>query len=292
VPRVKDVPLSQELQAAARREVAAALASHNPMVRTNAIEAITMSPGDEGGSQILLFLDDPAPVVRFAALVAAGRLRLPDAKAKAEQLANDSNKNVQVAARFALHRLGDYSRSHDLEKTSQDGQPQVRANTAMVLGLLEENTGLRVLRGMAGDKNPAVRLQVAEARWRLGDEAALETLVSGTISAYPDDQMLCLMALASTHNTRVREHVRGALVTDYQEVNLVAARAMGMLSSDEGYGVAINGARSKDPAHRQLAALAFGAIARRDAQDILAKLLQDHDETVRLAAAVAILQLN
>jgi HEAT repeat protein len=76
------------------------------------------------------------------------------------------------------------------------------------------------------------------------------------------------------------------------EVALVAARAMGMLGSDEGYGIALQGAKSQDPQQRFLAALALGAIGRTDAQEPLRGLLTAQEPNVRLAAATAILQLN
>ena len=69
----------------------------------------------------------------------------------------------------------------------------------------------------------------------------------------------------------------------------MAARAMGMLGSDEGYVIAQKGAGSSDANQRVLAALALGAIARSDTQDILRKLLADGDANVRIAAATAIL---
>jgi HEAT repeat protein len=104
--------------------------------------------------------------------------------------------------------------------------------------------------------------------------------------------MVALLALARPKDHRAEQNFRGALTSDYVEVALVAARCMGMLGSDEGYGVALQGARSADPRQRLLAALAFGAIARTDAQEPLKKLLEDSDPDVRVAAANAILQLK
>ena len=67
---------------------------------------------------------------------------------------------------------------------------------------------------------------------------------------------------------------------------------MGMLGSDEGYVVAMKALKSTDPRQRLLAALALGAIGRADAQDELAPLLKDADQTVRIGAATALLQLK
>jgi HEAT repeat protein len=133
--------------------------------------------------------------------------------------------------------------------------------------------------------------------WRLGDEQGLAALVAGSVSKYPDDQVLCILALAAPRDTRVIEHIRGKLSDEpqnrgYVEIALAAARAMGELGSDEGYAVAARGARTVDPRQKTLAALAFGAIGRTDAQPYLAPLLRDPDPSVRLAAATAILELG
>jgi HEAT repeat protein len=101
------------------------------------------------------------------------------------------------------------------------------------------------------------------------------------------------LALAEPRDTRVLGNVESQLANDdYPEVGLVAARAAGMLGSDDGYGVALKGAKSVDPRQRFLAAMAFGDIGRADAQPILAKLLEDTDPDVRLASAEALLLIG
>jgi HEAT repeat protein len=133
---------------------------------------------------------------------------------------------------------------------------------------------------------------VAEAMWRLGDEKGMETLVAAIVSQSPDDQIIATQGLSATNDKRMAPYFRGKLTTVYDEVNLAAARALGMVGSDEGYGVAQKGAKSSDPRHRHLAALAFGAIGRPDAQGLLSDLLSDSEPSVRLAAAMSILQLR
>jgi HEAT repeat protein len=302
VPERRDVPLDPQLVAAARQELERAATSDAPDLRTNAIEAASrvlqanpagLGDRDRAVQWILAGLVDPAPRVRFVAAVAVGELRLEPARDEVLGLVDDADPSVGVAARFALHRLGDTSRSHELEETAVAPDPQVRGDTAMVLGLLvDEPSAVNVLRPMRADASPAVRLQAHESLWRLGDEGGLRSMIAGSVSGYPDDQMVSLLGLAAPRDRRVIEHVRAALTGDYLEVNLVAARAMGMLGSDEGYGVALRGADSRDPRQRLLAALAFGAIGRTDAQDELRDLLRDADPNVRLAAATAILQLK
>ena len=291
-PPRRDVPLDPALAAAARRQVDAALRHSDPIVRTQALETLRYSPGPDAERQVIAALADPQPGVRFAAAMMAGELRVAQARPALVRLAEDPDSVVAVAARFGLHKLGDHRLTHDLERFAVSDDPRVRRNVALVLGLLGERSALKILRVMRVDLDPLVRQQAIEAMWRLGDEDALKALVALTVSGYLDDQIIGLLALAAPGQQRVREHVRALLTTDYPQVNLVAARAMGMLGSDEGYRIAQDGAASRDPQQRFLGALALGAIGRSDAQDELRKLLGDAEPNVQLAAASAILQLQ
>jgi HEAT repeat protein len=230
--------------------------------------------------------------------MASGRLLIRDAyPTLGQMLTTDTDPNVGVGVRFALHKLGDTRRSHDFEAFARHPDRFVRGNTALALGLLGEPSAMRVLKGMRSDREASVRLQVAEAMWRLGSEEGLNSLAVSSISGYAEDQIVSIIALAEPGDTRVIPHIRGKLASDPgrhdpPEIGLVAARAMGMLGSDEGYAVAQNGANSVDPRLKSLAALALGAIRRSDAQPILAPMLKDPNQPVRLAAATAILELK
>lgn len=291
-PRYVPVAIDPALRAEARRELLAQSNASDPFLRCNAIEALAeVDPADAAGP-ILNGLKDPEPSVRFASAMAAGRIKLNEAQETLRAMANDNDLRVQAGVRYALHRMGDKRLSHDLERLAGVPDPHVRATVAMVLGLLGEPSAEKMLTTMASDRAPAVRIQVAEALWRLGDDAALDDLVAFSISAYPDDQIIAVQALAETGDQRVRGQVRGELTAEYEEVSLAAARAMGMLGSDEGWEVAVPAAQSKDPRQRSLAALAMGAIGRSDLQRNLSGLLHDPDGAVRVAAATAILQLR
>jgi HEAT repeat protein len=248
--------------------------------------------GADATPTILKGLTDNSGLVRFAACLAAGELRLAQAKDALLVCSDDANPSVRIGAKFALHRIGDTRQSKDFERTAHDVSPRVRGDTALVLGLLGEPTAVNVLKPMLVDPSPAVRLQAAESLWRLGDQRGLESLVSASLSKFPDDQMLAILALAEPRDQRVLGHIQGQLTNDYEEVTLMAARAAGMLGSDDGYGVALKGARSGDPRQRMLAALAMGAIGRSDSQSSLSVLLKDTNQDVRIAAATAILQLK
>jgi len=198
-PPRRSVPLDPSLAASARQEITSAFASNDPIVRAHALEAIKDSAGGaEMAASVLTGLTDREPVVRFAATMAAGEMRLEKAKPQLTPLADDQDASVRIGARFALHRLGDTSLSHDLEQTSRSPVDRTRADTALVLGLLGEPSAARILEPMLMDRNPTVRLQAAEALWRLGSGAGLDTLLGATVSRFPDDQMVALLALAAS----------------------------------------------------------------------------------------------
>ena len=292
VPPRADVPADQNLRSLAWQELSTAKGSNNPLIRAHALEGMKDSVGASAADAIVSGLSDDAGVVRFAAAMASGELKLPAARPVLLTMVDDVDASVRVGVRFALHRLGDKSRSHDLEVYAKDPSPRTRGDVALVLGLLGEPSATNVLIPMLADNNAAVRLQVSEALWRLGHESGLERLVSYSVSGHPDDQMIALLALAGRRDRRVLGHINGNLTSDYEEVSLIAARAAGMLGSDAGYGVALKGVQSRDPRQRMLAALAFGAIGRTDAQEQLGKLLKDPDADVRIGAATALLQMR
>jgi len=290
-PRVP-TPLDPMLKSKAEAEIASAARSTDPVTRANAMEAAQLTLGPGASDIVLSGLNDRAPLVRFAAAMSAGTLRLETARSRLTQLVHDPDLNVQIGALYGLHRLGDTSRSHRLEQLAIHPDRRIRANTAIALGLLGEKSATRVLRVLLADSEPSVCLQAAEALWRLRDEDGKQSLIAATVSQAPDDNIVGLIGLAAARDIDLRPYFLGKLTTQYDEVNLAAARALGMIGLDEGYGVALAGAKSNDARQRHMAAMALGAIARSDAQSTLAGLLSDGEEEVRLAAAVAVLQLR
>lgn len=292
-PPARNVPLDPALKARALTTLNEFSKSPEVVLRAHAVEALGRSMKAGAKDAILAAAQDAEPRVRFAALMAAGEIRLPEIHDVALKAVKDVDVNVRIAARFALHMTGDTSYSHDFEDLSRNLEPEVRGGTALALGLMHEPSASKVLTPMLVDRDPLVRYQAAESLWRLDENHdALNMLVAGTLSTYPDDQMQCLLALAAPGRRAIIGHVRNGLTTDYEQVNLVAARAMGQLGSDEGYGLAMKAVSSDDKGIRLLSALAFGAIGRADSQKYLETLLADTDASVRLAAAEAILDLQ
>src|SRR5690606_9858929 len=110
----------------------------------------------------------------------------------------------------------------------------------------ENPSALKILQALESDPDGTVRLQVVEAEYKLGDDRAKESLAAAIVSRYADDQIFALLAFGSRPGTGVMPILRGKLTSDYDEVSLTAARALGMQGSDLGMGVALQGAETKD----------------------------------------------
>jgi HEAT repeat protein len=290
-PPRKNLPIDPGLQSQARHELDEALHSNNPILRANAVEAAQRALGAGAANQIIEALEDLDPMVRFSAAMAAGEAQVAAAEPVLLEMTGDADRNVRVAVRFALHKLGNTTFTHDLETYARDPDATVRANTALALGLMGEPSGVKWLLPMRNDRSPTVRLQAAASLWRLGDREGLEDLVAASVSNYASDQITALTEMASPRNTDVIGHISGKLMSDYDEISLAAARAMGMLGSDAGYTIAEKNIKSIDPRKRAMAAQTFGEIGRTDAQPLLAPLLRDPEPSVRLVGAEALLQI-
>lgn len=287
------VPIDPTLQQKALNQITLAFGSSDPVVRAQALEAMSRTRDPSAAERAQRALADKEWIVRFAGAMCAGDLKLKSLYRPLVAVAYDSNPNVRVAVRYALHQLGDRSLSKDLEALSQNGDSRVRGNVAIVLGLMQEPTATRVLRPMITDPELDVRMQAAEALWRLGDEEGKKILIAGTVSGYVDDQIFAILGLVGPRDQRVKPYVMAKFANDHDkaqfaELQLVAARALGMLGDDSGYGLAIRSCTNPDPRRRSLAALALGDIGRPDAQDALSKLLEDDSPQVRLSAATAL----
>src|SRR5690606_40982768 len=89
--------------------------SNDPIIRAHAVESVKRIGGEGSDEIILAALNDEAGIVRFAGAMAAGERRIEAAHDRLLEMVDDPSVSVQVAVRFALHRLGDYPRSHALE---------------------------------------------------------------------------------------------------------------------------------------------------------------------------------
>ena len=296
-----------DLQVKAGRRLQRGLTSPDELVRAHALEVIGDFPPADPGPLVLPLLVDSSLLVRKAAAMTAGRLKLAAAHDRLLAMAVDVPKvdpldpnqpmyaeQTRMAAIFALHQLGDTRYSHHFEQSAIDPRPQVRGDTALIFELIGDTSAKPQLTQMLKhDHAQNVRLQAAEALWKMGDEAGENFLIASTLSGFASDNMIALLALAGPRDRRVLGHVQGFIgYADYPQVALAASRAAGQLRCDWGVGVAESAAEKGDPMQKGMAALALGDIGRTDTQPTLAKLLDDDNPDVRVAAAAALIELG
>ncbi len=282
-----------------------------PVVRCQAVEAMRLGAPETGLPWIRAALRDESAIVRFAACVALGELRDADSQTRIRGLLSDPNPSVQVAAIFALHRLGDPSQTHRLADTLLYGRDAAaRRNAAMVLGKLGEPGAVQILARVMNNRDEGLRLQALESMAQLGSREAMQELQFIAHSGLGAMEVLAITALGSTEDGRFIKMYRYKLQTaTHIETKLAAARALGRLGSSEGLSVAMKnlkfnapqrgGAAAKDDSPvaqivrtRTMAALALGAIGDLSALPALVAAMDDpYDPRVELAVALATLQI-
>lgn len=281
---------------------------HSAVVRAEAVEALEMGASRETLPWIRAALIDPHPVVRFAACVAVGRVRDKVSLRAVRNNAEDENCSVRAAAMFALHRLGDESRSGQLPSYLLGGDDiTCRRNAALVLGLLDEPSAIKALARAMKDTDFGVRHHALEAMARLGNSEARHELAFLTASGVGSDEVFAIGALAVTRDQTYADTFRYKLATAaHLETRLAAARGLGTLGIPEGFSVAMEALQgepvirqdSNDPASqqtlrvRQMAIAALGTIGQAEALPALGKILdEDLDPRVQVSAARAILEI-
>lgn len=281
---------------------------HNPVVRIEAVEALESGRGEQGLPWIRSGLQDEHPGVRFAACVAAGRLGDAVSRQRLRELVEDEDASVQVAALFALHRLGHAEQTGRMPTyLLRSEEVTVRRNAALLIGMLDEPSAIKVLaRGMR-DADAGVRHHALEGMAGLGNHEARQELTFMANAGVGSEEVFAITALAQTADVLYLDTFRYKLATaTHLETRLSAARGLGLLGSDEGFDVALRALSVNRPLHadpddpaadqilrvRQMAAAALGAIGSPDALSALARQLEtDPDPRVQVSAARAILEI-
>jgi HEAT repeat protein len=282
----------------------------NAEARANCLEALQVSRDPRVVDMIDRGLHDREWVVRFAAAMAAGERRAGEVKPVLNTMVvHDPNLNVKVGCIYALWRLGDESHVSELGRTIADSDPGVRANTALVLGKMGESS-IVLLDRYRNDPDIRVRFAITAALARLGNPSAMNVIVSESVNKYAEDQFNAMEVCADLPAT-LPEGIRSSpllaglgdgtvprgssrdaeyLTTARQ---LIAARSLAKMryNNELAAKVAIDNQENPDPRLRALAALALGEMLSSHDAPTMDRMLKDTDETVRRAAAAAVVNI-
>jgi len=298
-----------ELKQRALNSLKAAIQNReNPVVRLAAIEALQSNDSPEMLPWIRTSLLDEIAAVRFAACVTLGVLRDSNAEAALRTRLKDDDPGVQVAAIFALHKLGHTDQTARMPEYLLDHTDvTVRRNAALVMGMMDEPGVVKTLARAMKDRDPGVRHHALEAMARLGNRDAAKELAFMTNAGVGSEEVFAVNALAGTRDRIYTDTFRYKLANGpHLETRLAAARGLGLLGDDSGFTEAMRSLGRDRPATndvndppadqilriRQLAAGAVGAIGRADALPALAPMLADPtDPRLQVSAARAVLDI-
>lgn len=291
-----------EVRDQAVRQVLDAARSDDAALRANAIEAVQALPR-RARPVAQLGVEDENPAVRFSALVTIGKLSLEGLGEASRRIARDTNEHpsVRAAALYAARRCGEDVDISPMAELLASPEPTVRANAAMLLGMLGDVSAVEMLEELAARPMPRarveraalVRLQIAEALVRLGEEDALDAIRAGAYSAHGEVRVLAVQTLGKLNDRRMEAAYAQIVEGDNPiELRLAAAEALVRIDGEAELDVMEEGAAWDNPAIRTQAAFTLGLVAHPQAASRLRQLLEDEQERpqVRLAAATAILR--
>ncbi len=303
------------LRASMLRERALALLeeasrAEDPQLRSNAMEFANLAAIRLSGS-LAAGLSDPSPAVRASALVTIGRSRLEDLVDKIPPLVEDSSPFVRASAVFALARLGratDRSMSRLADLLFTDPSPRVRAHVAVLLGEIGDPSAVQMLREAAAADIPRasaieiqlLRLQIAEALIKLGQERELPTIRAALYAARPEDLEASALAVQIIGQLRDKGSVDYLVWLSSQrdergnplpaEIRLAIASTLAQLGLPRGDFIADEFAQAEQPPIRAQAADVYGRLGMGRNLAKLERLMDDPSPLVRLYAAAGVLR--
>lgn len=283
-----------------------------PEVRANAVEGLTVTPS-RLKPLLPTVLQDENVGVRAVAAMAVGKGRMTAALPHVRPLAYDRSPLVKAAAVYALRRCGEMGPDADptpIGALLWDESPRTRAHAAYLLGELRDPSARPMLAEALRVKMPRalpaeiriLELQIAEARVKLGDEAALHPIRAALYPSRPDDLEATALAAQIIGEVNDRRSIDQLVYLTARldetgrpmppEVRLAAAASLAKLGLPRGSFLAEEFLRDPKPGLRAQAALLLGVIGHRDGLKWLQPMLDDPEPRVRVAAAAAILRIT
>lgn len=284
------------------KAVVEAFQSDRAEFRAHALEAIQYAP-DRALPLVHLGLNDESAGVRFMSVYLIGKLEMNAMLPAVKDLIHDPRPDVQAAVIYAFTKCG---KKNDrlisrLANLIFHESPGVRANTVMLMGDLNDDTAMPMLRRAgvkpSGDMNPPIRwallrLQAAEALAKLGDSRGLDSVRSSAYSGFDEVRILAVQTLGKLGDQSFWANLNNFLVENPVEFRLAAAEALARLGRERGGMMTVMGesATHELATVRSQAALALGRYDRDLARGYLVQLLDDPDPMVRLSAAAGVLE--
>jgi HEAT repeat protein len=282
--------------------IAAGMRSTDERIRSNAVEAVSVSGDSKLVGEAAALLIDPSAIVKFSAAVVIGDMNQAQYKEKLVELTKDKDLNVMLAGNYALCKMGDETCFKKITEIAENSKDQtVRANAAMLLGKLGKKESLPLLYRIkdSEDSTNAAAFNATEAIAKMGDEKIYKKIWAMLISVFADDRYMGAQAMAAFGGTRGAGALASLLDDDVNEVRLAAAGQLGTLDDKSGSGTIKQYLSGPVPEPKEvadrcnvLAAIAIGQIKDENLAIYLPKMLKNSNPYVQLAASKSLLMLN
>ncbi|MFK7960641.1 MAG: HEAT repeat domain-containing protein [Phycisphaerales bacterium] len=307
-------PLSGVEQSELRRTavdlLTRAASSNHALLRANAIESLEPVP-EALMPAVRLGLGDENRGVRFIATMMVGRKKMTSFAPLVEPLLDDPSGSVRAAAIYALIQCDRPVDRSPLASLVTSEDLEVRANSAMILGLIGDPSAVPLLRAAMKVASPtkspnavrSVEMQVAEALFRLeGEQSDLEVIRAGLFAGEGDEE---LSALASQLCGSLKDEASMKTLAWIgwrpeppvpAEVRMAAATGLARINPFIGGGEALqpgpllSHVGSEEPALRAQAAIGLGWFRSPEVLPTLSTMIRDRNAMVQVAAAGAILR--
>lgn len=268
-----------------------------PLLRANALEGMQAAP-DRALPLATRLLSDPNPAVRYVAVVTAGQLQFKSLAGSIRPLLKDDNPSVQAAAIYALRALGEKIDLTPLAGLLERRDTGLRANVAQLLGLLGDPSAVPMLRRAALQPMPragatdlaVVRIQIAEAMARLGDDESLDALRAGAFSQFDEVRILAIVAMGEVKDKRMEVALERLADNPPVEIQIAAAGALARMGNNGKLQTVLDAARNVNPIVRGQAAVNFAYFTDDRSLVMVRNMLVDEDPIVRVSAAAAVLR--
>ncbi len=292
----------KSLVSEAKGIIAAGMRSPDERIRSNAVEAVSVSGDSKLIGEAAALLVDPSVIVKFSAAIAIGDMNQTQYKEKLVELTKDKDLNVVLAGSYALCKMGDETYFKKITEIAENSKNQTAiANAAMLLGKLGRKESLPVLYRIKDndDSTNAAAFNATEAIARIGDEKIYKKIWAMLISVFADDRYMGAQAMAAFGGTRGAGALASLLDDDANEVRLTAAGQLGTLGDKSGSDTIKKYLSGPVPEPKEvadrcnvLAAIAIGQIGNEDLASYLPKMLKNNSPFLQLAASKSLLMLN
>lgn len=278
-----------------------------PQVRANALEGLERSP-TRAEPVVALALSDPNPGVRSVAATVAGRAGLTGLAPSLRGLLDDESGFVRASAIGALRAMG--SEVDPTELSSMllgSSDPRLRSHAAFVIGEMGDPSAVPMLkqawttpvRNASEVERRLVRLQIAEALVKLGENDSIDAIRAALYPARPEELEATALAVQIIGQVRDRGSIDQLIYLSAEddgrlmpaEVRLAVAGALARMGMTEGGFIADEYVDNPSEAVRAQVAIVYGRTGRDEHLPKLQALIQDPSELVRVAAAAGALDL-